>query len=143
MAMLLTAALVIGLGALSYRQDAMNPAVADRLSLQSEMDVRYMAAPFKVDMIGSFPATASPENQEVAQGKQVFENQGCHSCHGEGGVGTAIAPKLIGIVQKFGPEQLADLIRHPTEAMTSAGMPTFDMPDAKMRALIAYLNSLQ
>lgn len=141
--MLLVAALVVGLGWLSFQQDATDPSVAKQLSLQTEMDVRYMAAPFKVEMIGSIPATPSPANQEVAEGKEVFENQGCSSCHGEGGVGTALAPKLVGIVKKLGPDKLASLLHTPSEAMTSAGMPAFPLPDGKMKALIAYLGSLK
>jgi ubiquinol-cytochrome c reductase cytochrome b subunit len=143
-AMFATLLLVGGLGWLSYEQDATNPSVAKELALQADMDARYMAAPFKVEMIGSLPATAVPQNEDVAKGKQVFETQGCSSCHGEGGVGTAIAPKLVGIVAKVGgPDKFANLIRHPTEAMTAGGMPSFtSLPDAQMKELTDYLNSL-
>jgi ubiquinol-cytochrome c reductase cytochrome b subunit len=135
--------LVVTLGWYSYHQDSMDTSVAKELHLQSEMDVRYMAAPFKVEMIGSIPGSSGPANKLVAQGKKVFENQGCSTCHGEGAVGTAVAPKLIGIVKKLGPAKFTSLLHNPNEAMTSGGMPAFSLPDSKMKALIAYLNSLK
>jgi mono/diheme cytochrome c family protein len=32
----------------------------------------------------------------VAKGKGIFEQRSCNACHGDGGVGTAAAPALIG-----------------------------------------------
>lgn len=143
-AMVLVAVVVVGLGWLSIHQDAADPSVAKQLALQDEADARYMAAPFKVEMVGSAPATSAPVNQQVAEGKTIFENQGCSACHGEGGVGTAIAPTLVGVVEKLGgPDKLAAVLHTPTEAMTSAGMPAFSLPEAKMNALIAYLDTLK
>jgi quinol-cytochrome oxidoreductase complex cytochrome b subunit len=142
-AMVLTLLLVGGLGDLSYRQDAMDPSVAKELSLQQEMDVRYMAAPFQVEMIGSIPAKTPAANPEVAQGKKVFEDQGCSTCHGEGAVGTAIAPKLIGVVKKFGgADKVAAIIHSPPPAFSKAGMPSFNLTEAQRKSLIAYLESL-
>jgi mono/diheme cytochrome c family protein len=142
-AMVLTLLLVAGLGELSYRQDAMDPSVAKELAFQQEMDVRYMAAPFQVEMIGSIPSKAPAANPEVAKGKKVFEGQGCSTCHGEGAVGTAIAPKLTGVVKKLGgADKVASLIHNPPPAISKAGMPTFNLTDEQTKSLIAYLESL-
>jgi mono/diheme cytochrome c family protein len=104
---------------------------------------RYMAAPFQVEMIGSIPAKAPPPNPEVAKGKKVFEDQGCSTCHGEGAVGTAIAPKLIGVVQRLsGADKVASIIHNPPPAISKAGMSSFNLTDAQMKSLIAYLVSL-
>jgi len=91
------------------------------------------------------PAASSVASDPlIAQGKQIFTSQGCVACHGENGVGTAMAIKLIGIGQTLSPEQLTTLIRHPNAKMTAGGMPSFNqLTDDQMKALIHYLDSLK
>lgn len=106
-----------------------------------------MHQPFQPEMAGGAVAAAaagtSAGSPLIAQGKQIFESKGCVACHGEGGTGTAMAIKLIGIGQKLTPDQLANLIRHPNTKMTAGGMPAFPLSDDDMKALIAYLDSLR
>jgi cytochrome c553 len=79
----------------------------------------------------------------AAKGKTIFEAHSCNACHGDGGVGTAAAPALVGISSKFSADQLVELFKHPTAKMTAGGMPTVDLPLDDMKALIAYLGSLK
>jgi len=79
----------------------------------------------------------------AAKGKTIFESQSCNACHGDGGVGTAAAPALLGINTKFSPEQLAELFKHPTAKMTAGGMPPIDLPPDNLKSLIAYVESLK
>ncbi len=67
----------------------------------------------------------------------------CFGCHGQGGVGTAIAPRLIGIGSKFSPPQLEHLFHHPLPQMNAGGMPPVKLSPQDMKALIAYLDSLK
>ena len=89
------------------------------------------------------PAPAAPANPLIAQGKKVFDSHACSACHGEGGVGTPMAPQLTGIGGKFTPQQLQDLFQHPTAKMDAGGMPHFQFTPEEMKALIAYLDSLK
>src|SRR5882724_8291313 len=62
----------------------------------------------------------------AAKGKTIFEARSCSACHGHGGMGTAAAPALTGIHQKFSADQLAELFKHPTAKMNAGGMPPVD-----------------
>ena len=137
---------LIGLGILSYRVDEANPSVAAQLARQDQAEKDYMQRPFQPESSGGMAPAASAvaSDPQIAQGKQVFTSQSCVVCHGENGMGTAMAIKLIGIGQKLTPEQLTMLIRHPNAKMTAGGMPSFNtLPDAQMKALIDYLDSLK
>jgi ubiquinol-cytochrome c reductase cytochrome b subunit len=63
--------------------------------------------------------------------------------HGDGGVGTAAAPALVGIGAKFSSEQLAELFKHPTAKMTARGMPPVDLSPDDLKSLIAFVESLK
>jgi mono/diheme cytochrome c family protein len=79
----------------------------------------------------------------AAKGKSIFEGQFCNACHGDGGVGTAAAPPLVGMNKKFSPNQLAELFKHPTVKMNAGGMPPVNPPPDDLKALIAYVESLK
>ncbi|MDE3135067.1 MAG: c-type cytochrome [Acidobacteriota bacterium] len=81
-------------------------------------------------------------NPQVTQGKKVFDDQGGGTCHGEAAVGTAIAPMLVCVVKKPGADNVAEVIHNPPSAISKAGMPSFNLPQAQMKALMAYLASL-
>ncbi len=131
-----------GLGVFSYWQDARETGVAVQLRRQQQEIEAYMKAPFKPYAIGTALPTAAA-SPLIAQGKSIFQSKGCNSCHGENGAGTPIAPSLVGIGSKYPPAQLSELIRHPNATMMSAGMPSFQLTDGQMKALLAYLDSLK
>jgi ubiquinol-cytochrome c reductase cytochrome b subunit len=135
---------LVGLGALSYWQDARNPIVAQQLRTQNREMAAYMRAPFKPYLVGAVPPhPAAPATPLVTQGRTIFTGQGCNSCHGDHGEGTAIAVALTDVGSKFPPDRMAEIIRHPTPAMTAGGMPSFNLSDGQLKALVAYLDSLK
>jgi ubiquinol-cytochrome c reductase cytochrome b subunit len=137
---------MITLTALSYYDDNHNPSVAAQMALQRRQTEEFMKAPFIPDTEGpltSAASAASPPNPAAAAGAKVFQADGCFSCHGQGGVGTAMAPKLVGISEKYSPEQLAYLLRHYSPAMIKGGMPKFQFSDQDLKALVTYLESLR
>jgi mono/diheme cytochrome c family protein len=67
----------------------------------------------------------------------VLEGQTCNACHDDGGVATAAGPALTGVGAKISVEQMHDLLLHPSEKMTSGGMPTVDLSAEDLSALIA------
>jgi mono/diheme cytochrome c family protein len=115
------------------------------LAKQAAEEKEYSRKPFEPDLSSASLAAANVTLADplAAKGKTIFEGQSCNACHGDGGVGTAAAPALIGIATKISPEQLSDLLKHPTTKMNAGGMPPVDLPPDDLKALIAYLESLK
>ncbi len=92
-----------------------------------------------------------PTEGVLAEGRAVFEANGCIGCHAIGGMGTAAGPALsdyanrevvAGYLENT-DENLEAWIRDPESLKQGNNMPAFpDMSDADMEALIAYLRSL-
>jgi mono/diheme cytochrome c family protein len=133
------------LGVISHRQDIRNPGVAAQLRAQREATKEFMSAKFEPELSGSSLSAQNValSNPEAAKGKEIFEAQGCNACHGDNGVGTAAAPKLVGVGAKYDAAKIAALLHTPTAQMTAGGMPPVELKDADMKPLIAYLQSLK
>lgn len=116
-------------------QGSMNGAMGSRMATPKTTQGQAAASASRTKK------SSTAHTRLVAEGEQVFQADGCIVCHGNGGIGTAAAPSLVNIGKKFSSQQLAELIRHPA----TARMPTFSksaMPDAKLKAVIAYLQTL-
>jgi ubiquinol-cytochrome c reductase cytochrome b subunit len=133
------------LGIVSHRQDMRNPGVAAQLRAQQEATKEFMNAKFEPELSGSSLSAqnAALANPEAAKGKEIFEAQGCNACHGDNGVGTAAAPKLVGVGAKYDAAKIEALLHTPTAKMTAGGMPPVQLKDDEMKPLIAYLQSLK
>lgn len=138
---------LISLGAYSYYEDSHDKDIAAQLVQQNAAEAQYMKEPFKPQLVGEVQAPAAAGNAAasplVAAGQQIFQSHACFACHGEGAVGTSIAPKLIGIGQQFSTQQLEQLFQNPTQKMNAGGMPHFKFTPNGVEALRAYLDSLQ
>jgi ubiquinol-cytochrome c reductase cytochrome b subunit len=136
---------LLGLGFRSQYQDKHNPGVAQQLAKQKTEEDEYMRKPFEPELSSASLAAKNVTLADplAAKGKTIFEANSCNACHGDGGVGTAAAPALVGIAAKFSTDQLAELFKHPTAKMTSGGMPPIDLPPDDLKALIAYVESLK
>lgn len=134
----------------SYRDDARDPAIAQQLALQDKQAEDFMKEPFKPETVGSVPepgsnnataAAAPAPNPLVAKGEQIFTSHACNACHGQGGAGTPLAPKVAGIGQKYPPDKLLDLFNHPTAKMDAGHMPHFQFTMDDVKAIEAYLDA--
>jgi ubiquinol-cytochrome c reductase cytochrome b subunit len=136
---------LVGLGLRSEYQDQRDPGVAQQLARQKTEEDEYMRKPFEPDLssVSLAAANVALADPLAAKGKTIFEAQSCNACHGDGGIGTAAAPALVGISAKFPSDQLANLLQHPTAKMTAGAMAAVDLPADDMKALIAYLESLK
>ena len=136
---------LLGLGLRSVYQDKYDPSVAEQLAKQKTEEEEYMRKPFEPDLSGASLAAANVALADplAAKGKTIFAAQSCNACHGDGGVGTAAAPALIGISAKLSRDQVANLLQHPTAKMTAGGMPAVDLPPDELKALVAYIESLK
>ena len=62
---------------------------------------------------------------------------------GENGAGTAAAPKLTAIGNKYDSAKLESLLKSPTTAMQLGGMEPVDLKQEDLDALVTYLQSLK
>ncbi len=135
---------LFGLGVLSYRSDHNDPGYAAQLMAQDKETDEFMRKPFAPEQADAarLAATGVAADPLVAKGGQVFQSQSCNACHGDGGVGTAAAPKLIGIHARVPKEQLVALLKTPTPKMLAGGMTSLTLPPEQINALVAYLEGL-
>jgi ubiquinol-cytochrome c reductase cytochrome b subunit len=136
---------LVGLGLRSQYLDRRDAGVVQQLAKQRAEENEYANKPFEPELSSASLAAANVTLADplAAKGKAIFEGHSCNACHGDGGVGTAAAPALVGVRAKFSPEQLADLFKHPTPKMNAGGMPPIDLPPSDLKALIAYAESLK
>src|SRR5216683_499223 len=136
---------LLGLGLRSQYVDMHDPGVAQQLAKQKTEEEEYTRKPFEPALSSASLAAANVALADplAAKGKTIFEGQSCNACHGDGGVGTAAAPALVGVKAKLSPDQLADLFKHFTAKMNAGGMPPIDLPPDDLKALIAYVESLK
>lgn len=136
---------LVGLGLRSQYLDNYDPGVAQQLAKQKAEENEYMRKPFEPELSSASLAAANVALADplAAKGKTIFEAQSCNACHGDGGVGTAAAPALVGIAAKYPPDRLGELFKHPTTKMTAGGMPPIELPPGDLKVLIAYVESLK
>ena len=136
---------LIGLGLRSQYLDKHDAGVSQQLAKQKAEEEEYMRKPFEPELSSGSLAAANVALADplAAKGKTIFEGNSCNACHGDGGVGTAAAPALVGLSSRRSPEQVAELFKHPTAKMTAGGMPPIDLPPDDLKSLIAYLESLK
>lgn len=137
--------LLFALGLRSQYVDKHDPGVTQQLAKQKHAEEDYMRKPFEPELSSASLAAANATLADplAAKGKAIFEAQSCNACHGDAGVGTAASPSLVGIANKFTPDQLTELLHHPTAKMTAGGMSAVDLSPPDLKALISYLQSLK
>lgn len=99
-------------------------------------------------------AAAAPTGGEIARGAQIFQQQTCVNCHAIQGTGAngQAGPNLthLGSRQTIGagvventPANLASWIKDPRQIKPGVNMPGYQLSDADLQALVAYLESLK
>ncbi len=78
----------------------------------------------------------TPTVDSVVRGEELYESKGCAACHGEGGVGTDLAPALPGHTE----EQVLKQVRAPRGQMPALGPEKIS--DDDLAAIAAYVVSL-
>jgi len=138
---------MIFLGIKSHRDDAHDPSIAAQIALQDQQEKEYSRAPFQPYLespgaMAPLQVVSGPISPLVAQGKGIFDAHGCSGCHGETGMGTPAAPRLVGVTSKYSSEQLVSVLHNPNAKMRAGGMPAADVSTSNMSALLSYLGAL-
>ena len=142
--MLILAGFVL-MGLMSVRDDQRDPSIAKQVAKQREETNQFMREQFEPEGAASSisaPVVVAALDPLAAAGKKVYEGESCDACHGEGGVGTGVAPKLASAAQKPADE-LSDLLKKPTQQMLDGGMQPVNVSDDDLKALVAYIKSLK
>ncbi len=79
----------------------------------------------------------------LAQGKRIFQEQGCYGCHTVEKTGTPIAPDLSHVGRKYKEADITRWLRDPSVQRPSAHMPKIELTEPEVQALAAYLSSLR
>lgn len=77
--------------------------------------------------------------QDAAAGQRVFETS-CTGCHGSGGMGGELGPRITDRVQGKDDAALATVVR---EGFPNSGMPGFQLTDGDLANLVAYLHTFR
>ena len=112
-----------------------SPAAGSSSSAPAKAEPAATAGPSKA------PAGSSAGNATTAQGKSIFDSQGCSGCHGESGGGGS-GPALTHTSSQYPPAQLTAVLKAPTAQMKAAGMVPLTVNAADMKALVSYVSSL-
>jgi ubiquinol-cytochrome c reductase cytochrome b subunit len=136
---------LVGLALRSHYLDSHDPGIAQQRVRQNFEEAEYMRKPFEPELSSGSLAAANTSLADplAAKGKTIFEAQSCNGCHGDNGIGSAAGPKLIGVGNKFDSQKLEALLKHPSTAMSQGGMTPTDLNGEKLKALIAYVESLK
>lgn len=135
---------LVWLGIRSRVGDSRDPAVASQLAKQSQEEDAYFHAgfqPYSASSLSGSPASAALD-PVTAQGKTIFDSNGCTGCHGDAGVGGGIGPALTHIAEQHQPSQLIELLKAPTPKMKAGGMVPLTLNAVDMTALVSYLAAL-
>jgi cytochrome c oxidase subunit II len=104
----------------------------------------WMAGTAVAAVLGFFVAMAfGQDGALVAQGKQMFNDQGCYGCHTVGKSGTPIGPDLSKIGSQHSEEYLRRWLEDPKAQKPTAHMPKLALTKGESRVIAAYLASLR
>ncbi|MCS7224584.1 MAG: cytochrome b N-terminal domain-containing protein [Armatimonadetes bacterium] len=71
-------------------------------------------------------------------GQEIFVELKCYTCHGINGGGGPVGPDL-GLGGKRDPEKVRAILKNPGSFNAHTVMPSYDLPEEKMTALVAYI----
>ncbi|GAB4473194.1 MAG: hypothetical protein Kow00124_11880 [Anaerolineae bacterium] len=78
----------------------------------------------------------------VASGELLVIKYGCTDCHRIEGQGALTAPDLSGVTERLDDAELRLWLRSPRSIRPGTAMPDFNLSDAEVEAIVAYLTAL-
>jgi nitric oxide reductase subunit C len=79
-------------------------------------------------------STESPISGEAIEGRQLFREKNCISCHQLYGLGGYMGPDLTNVISAKGEIYVRSFLENGTEKM-----PDFDLKENQVKSMIAYL----
>jgi mono/diheme cytochrome c family protein len=94
-------------------------------------------------LVAAACAHAREPSASVAEGRRVFQDQGCYICHTIGKTGYRFGPDLSHIGVTHDRSYWIGWLRDPASQKPTAHMPKLSLTDAEVEALADYLGSLR
>jgi cytochrome c oxidase subunit II len=95
-------------------------------------------------VLAASPGEAQERELMLADGQQVFIDNGCFACHSVAGSGGAIGPDLSHVGTRFDQDTLTGWLRDPAQHGLSAHAQKFRrLTRGQVEQLAAYLSSLR
>ncbi|MCJ7766245.1 MAG: cytochrome c oxidase subunit II [Thiovulaceae bacterium] len=89
--------------------------------------------------------TPGAEDIKISKGQEVYETNGCSGCHSISDDSVIVGPSLMGIADKRDAQYIKDALVTPDkdvpEGFSAGVMPTFDLSDEDMSALLKFFNN--
>jgi len=82
------------------------------------------------------------KNVQVIEGKRLFTDMRCQSCHSIGGRGGMVGPVLDMVGSRRDKEWLTEHFRNPQKMFPGSQMPNFGLLGKEIEALAVYMSSL-
>ncbi len=89
-----------------------------------------------------FQGEKPPEGKvggSTEEGKKLFKDSRCVSCHSVEGKGGTLAPELSKISSKMVPERLSRIIKNPHELWAASRMPIYGFSDQEILKIVNFL----
>lgn len=85
----------------------------------------------------------SPEvdDQTVENGRRLYSEARCISCHAQNGRGGTIGPEMTKVASKLTHRWLLSWLENPQRYLPKTRMPQFSFPEKDVRAVAAYIES--
>lgn len=91
--------------------------------------------------------TPGAEDKKISKGQEVFETNGCNSCHSITDNTVIVGPSLMGITDKHDAQYIKDALVNPDknvpEGFSPGVMPAFNLSDEDFKALMEYFNNTE
>jgi mono/diheme cytochrome c family protein len=94
-------------------------------------------------LVAAACAHAREPSPSVAEGRRVFQDQGCYICHTIGKTGYRFGPDLSHIGLTHDRSYWIGWLRDPASQKPTAHMPKLSLSGAEVEALADYLGSLR
>lgn len=88
-------------------------------------------------LYSAIPIKATVVNKETAQGKILWQQYNCNSCHQIYGLGGYLGPDLTNVYSRRGQEYIKAFLKNGTNVM-----PNFHLPENEITDLLAFLKNI-
>lgn len=87
---------------------------------------------------------AGAQDPAAAEGRRLYDDNGCSSCHAKAGLGGSVGPDLTRVGSTRDAAWLTRKLEDPASTGGSSFMPSYkELGEAKLKALVAYLLTLK
>ncbi|MEO9209734.1 MAG: cytochrome c [Ginsengibacter sp.] len=92
---------------------------------------------YSIFLYSAIPVKATVVNKETAQGKILWQQYNCNSCHQIYGLGGYLGPDLTNVYSRRSTEYIKAFLKNGTNVM-----PNFHLQESEINDLLAFLKNI-